>query len=150
MYCKCKQQHTCRIHTRSDIDRITPNIVEQFGCANHSGGDIAKIKANPGIKCIWFIFWHDASEVSKTNVCLFWKISVISLFQRRFHEEKQAASRTNCFSSRLLPFPRKWDRARKRFFSWNRCVILKSIGVQRLCNGNLNHGLITNGSDKVY
>ena len=43
-------KQTCRIHTWSDIDRITPNIVEQFGCANHSGGDIAKIKANPVVK----------------------------------------------------------------------------------------------------
>ena len=58
MCCKCKQQHTCRIHTRSDIDRITPNIVEQFGCANHSGGDIAKIKANPGIK-IYLVYIFD-------------------------------------------------------------------------------------------
>ena len=132
-------KQTCRIHTRSDIDRITPNIVEQFGCANHSGGDIAKIKANPGIKCIWFIFWHDASEMSKTNVCLLRIFSIISLFQRRFHEEKQATSRANCVSFRLLPFPRKWDRDCKRFFSWNQCVILESISVQRLCNWNLNH-----------
>ena len=137
MYCKCKQQHTCRIHTRSDIDRITPNIVEQFGCANHSGGDIAKIKANPGIKWIWFIFWHDASEVSKTasyEIFPSFHFSSVDFTRKSKQHRAQTA-----FSSRLLPFPRKWDRVRKRFFSWNRCVILKNSVIETLTIASINH-----------